>query len=145
MSTFKSNPRNIAHDTNLVYSKLSNPEVFRQQLDKNLDRMSDEARENLEKIRFEADGISIDSPMGPVKLQLSDCVEPEQVNFTTVNAPVELGLAIALSDAGDATTDVTAAIEVELPFFLKSMVGSQLGEAAQKLADMLTMLPYADL
>ncbi len=145
MSSYKSEKRNIAHNISLVYSKLSNPEVFRQQLDRNFERMSDEARENLEKIRFEADGISIDSPMGPVKLQLSDCVEPERVNFVTLNAPVELGLAIALSDAGDDTTDVEAAIEVDLPFFLKSMVGSQLSEAAQKLADMLTMLPYADL
>ena len=90
LDTYKSDAQRINHNINTIFEKLSNPSVFQAQIEANKDRLPEEARANIEKVQFNTDSISIDSPMGPLKL----AVDPEQsqapnrIVFTAAQAPV---------------------------------------------------------
>ena len=59
MESYKSDKIVIDYGIDVIYSKLSDPRVFKAHLDANMDRLPAEAREHLEKVKFEDDGISI--------------------------------------------------------------------------------------
>lgn len=145
MSTYKSDYNDINYNIATVFAKLSNPQVFKAQLDKNLEKMPDEARENIEKLQFDEDGISIASPMGPVKLSVADSIEPSKVVFAAQNSPVKFQLVIDLQEIDTATTRSLATIDIDLPLMIRTMVGGQLSEATKKIGEMLAQLPFDDL
>ena len=137
----------INHSIDTIFSKLSNPSVFQAQLDANRDRLPEEARANLEKVEFGPDSITIESPMGPLKL----AVDPEQsqapnrIVFTAAQSPVKFNMMIELTPVNENETESVAALQLDLPFFLRGMVGKQLEEGAKKFGQMLAMLPYDTL
>ncbi len=145
METYKSDQFVIDHNINLIYSKLSNPSMFREQMEKNRDRIPDEARENLNKVKFEDDGISIDSPMGAMKLSVSESVEPSLVKYVAQSSPVPFGLTVNLEAIDEERTNAIAEINIELPMMLRGMIGGKLTEGAQKLGEVLTKLPYGEI
>ncbi len=147
MDTYKSDAHRINHSIQVIYDKLSNPSVFQQQIEANRDRLPEEARANIDKVTFGPDSITIDSPMGPLKL----AVDPEQseapgrIVFTAAQAPVKFNMMIELTAVSDNETDSVAALQLDLPFFLRGMVSKQLEEGARKFGQMLAMLPYDTL
>ena len=145
METYKSDKVVIDHNIELIYSKLSNPSMFKEKLENNMDRLPDEAREHLDKVKFEDDGISIDSPMGAVKLSVSESVEPNMVKYVAESSPVPFGLTINLEAIDEEHTNAIAEINIELPFMLRAMVGGQLKEGAQKMGEVLARLPYGEM
>ena len=82
MESYKSDKIVIDYGIDVIYSKLSDPRVFKAHLDANMDRLPAEAREHLEKVKFEDDGISIKSPMGALKLSVAESVEPTMVKYS---------------------------------------------------------------
>ncbi len=145
MQHYKSERHEINHDINTVYNKLSNPDVLRQQLEKNADKLPPEAQENLAKVHFTADGISIDSPMGPMMLSVTESVEPTRVVYSAANMPVNFNLSIELEAIDEARTAAVAQINIDLPLMLRAVVGGQLGDAARQMGQMLAALPYDSL
>lgn len=147
MDTYRSDAMRINHSIDTIFSKLSNPSVFQAQLDANRDRLPEEARANLEKVEFGPDSITIESPMGPLKL----VVDPEQsqapnrIVFTAAQSPVKFNMMIELTPVNENETESVAALQLDLPFFLRGMVGKQLEEGAKKFGQMLAMLPYDTL
>ena len=145
MQHYKSDRHIINHDINTVYGKLSNPDVLRQQLEKNADNLPPEAKENLSKVQFTSEGISIESPMGPMVLGVTESVEPMRVVYAAANMPVNFNLTIELEPVDEAQTAAVAQINIDLPFMLRAVVGGQLGDAARQLGSMLAVLPYDTL
>ena len=145
MENYKSDSVIIDHNIEVIYSKLSDPSVFKAHLEQNIDRLPDEAREHLDKVKFEEDGISIDSPMGAMKLSVSDSVAPTMVKYVAQSSPVPFGLTVNLEAIDEEHTKGVAEINIELPFMLKAMVGSKLEEGAKKLGEMIAKLPYGNL
>jgi len=145
METYKSDKVIIDHNIDVVYSKLSDPRVFKEHIDKNLDRLPEEAREHLQSVKFEDDGISVDSPMGPLKLSVSESVAPSMVKYTAPSSPVPFGLTINLQAIDDTHTESITEINIELPFMLKAMVGSKLTDGAKKLGELIAKLPYGEM
>ena len=145
MQHYKSDRHEINYDINTVYSKLSNPDVLRQQLEKNADNLPPEAKENLSKVQFTSEGISIESPMGPVVLGVTESVEPTRVVYAAANMPINFNLSIELEAIDEARTAAVAQINIDLPFMLRAVVGGQLGDAASQLGKMLAVLPYDTL
>ena len=145
MESYKSDKNTIDFNIQVIYSKLSDPRVFKAHIDQNIDRLPQEAREHLEKVKFEDDGISVESPMGPLKLSVSDSIEPSMVKYTAMSSPVPFGLVINLEPIDENHTQAVAELNIELPFMLKAMVGSKLTEGAKKMGEMITKLPYGEL
>ncbi len=145
METYKSDKVIIDHNIDVVYSKLSDPRVFKAHIDSNIDRLPEEAREHLQSVKFEDDGISVDSPMGPLKLSVSESVAPSMVKYTAPSSPVPFGLTINLQAIDDTHTESITEINIELPFMLKAMVGSKLTDGAKKLGELIAKLPYGEM
>lgn len=145
METYKSEPVIIEHNIEVIYSKLSDPRVFKEHIDNNLDRLPDEAREHLEKVKFEDDGISVDSPLGALKLSVSESVAPNMVKYTAESSPVPFGLTINLEAIDETQTQAVTELSIELPFMLKAMVGSKLTDGAKKLGELIAKLPYGEM
>lgn len=145
METYKSDKVTINHNINLIYSKLSDPSIFKAQIDNNMDRLPDEAREHLKSVKFEEDGISVESPMGTLKLSVSESQEPTMVKYTAQSSPVPFGVTINLESVDENTTQAVTELNIELPFMLKAMVGGKLSEGAQKMGELITKLPYGEM
>ncbi|MBQ6279547.1 MAG: hypothetical protein IJK68_07505 [Muribaculaceae bacterium] len=142
MESYKSDSIIIDHNIDVIYSKLSDPRIFKEHLDNNIDRLPDEAREHLEKVKFEDDGISVESPMGMLKLSVCDSVAPTMVKYTAQSSPVPFGLTINLSPIDEDHTQSITELNIELPMMLRAMVGSKLSDGAKKLGEMIAKLPY---
>ena len=145
METYKSDAQIIDCDIQTVFSKLSNPEVFKAQLEQNIDKLPEEARQNLDKVKFEADGVSIESPMGPLKMKVTEKVEPNKIVFGAAQSPVAFNLVIELAEKNVDQTESVAALQLDLPMMLRAMVGSKLKEGAKMFGQMIARLPYKDL
>ena len=142
MDSYKSDKVVIEHNIDVIYNKLSNPHGFKEQLEQNADRIPDEARQQLDKVKFEDDGISIESPMGAMKLSVTESVPPGLVKYVAQSSPVPFGLTISLQAVDENQTQAVAEINIDLPFMLKMAVGGQLKDGAQKLAQVIAQLPY---
>lgn len=145
MESYKSDKVVIDHNIELIYNKLSNPSMFKEQMEKNMDRVPDEAREHLNKVKFEEDGISIESPMGEVKLSVSESVAPNLVKYVAESSPVPFGLTVNLEAIDEEHTNAVAEINIELPMMLRAMVGGKLSEGAQKMGEVIAKLPYGEM
>lgn len=145
MESYKSDKVVIDHNIELIYNKLSNPSMFKEQMEKNMDRVPDEAREHLNKVKFEEDGISIESPMGEVKLSVSESVAPNLVKYVAESSPVPFGLTVNLEAIDEEHTNAVAEINIELPLMLRAMVGGKLSEGAQKMGEVIAKLPYGEM
>ena len=145
MENYKSDKVVINHNIDVIYSKLSDPRVFKAHIDQNIDRLPQEAREHLDKVKFEDDGISVESPVGTMKLSVSESVAPSMVKYTAQSSPVPFGVTINLEAIDENSTQAVTELNIELPFMLKAMVGSKLSEGAQKMGEMIAKLPYGEL
>lgn len=146
MDSYKSDVVTINCDIDTVFSKLSNPEIFKAQIEKNIDKLPEDAQKNLNKLQFSSDSITLESPMGPLKLVLSEKVQPTRIAFTAADSPVQFGLAITLKPGVDAEhTEAVAELLLKLPVFMRGMVAGQLTDGAKKFGQMLQFLPYKDI
>ena len=142
MDNYKSEQQIIDCNINTIYSKLSNPELLKNHIENSFDKLPDEAKANLDKVQFDTDGILIDSPMGQLKLALKDCQEPSLVRYEAQESPVAFALNINLQENGEDQTFAVADIELDLPVFVRAMVGGKIKDAAQKFGELLTKIPY---
>ena len=145
MESYKSDKIVIDYGIDVIYSKLSDPRVFKAHLDANMDRLPAEAREHLEKVKFEDDGISIESPMGALKLSVAESVEPTMVKYSAQQSPVPFGLTINLEPIDESHTHSVTELNIELPMMLRAMVGSKLKDGAKQLGEVIAKLPYGEM
>ena len=145
MESYKSDKVVIDYNINVIYNKLSDPRVFKAHLDENIDRLPQDAREHLDKVKFEDDGISIESPMGALKLSVAESVEPSLVKYTALQSPVPFGLTVNLEPIDDSHTGSVTEINIELPMMLRAMVGGKLKDGAKHLVEVIAKLPFGDL
>ena len=64
------------------------------------------------------------------------------VKFQSDQSPVEMTLWIQLLPKEAYQTKCRVTLEIDLPFYLKPLVGKKLDGAADQLAEMLTKIPY---
>jgi len=145
METYRSEKNVIDFNIEVIYSKLSDPRVFKAHIDRNIDRLPQEAREHLDKVKFEDDGISVESPMGALKLSVSESVEPTMVKYTAQSSPVPFGVTVNLEPIDDTHTQAVTELNIDIPFMLKAVVGGKLSEGALKMGEMIAKLPYGEL
>jgi hypothetical protein len=144
MESFKGAPHAIACDAVTIYSKLTNPSLIKSQIDAHADNIDGEARQHLDTVKFTQDAISIDSPMGEVVLSLDreSSIDGQRVVYTASQSPVPINMVINLEPQPDASTQSTAELQLNLPFFLRKMVEGQLQEGAERFGDLLARIPF---
>ncbi len=136
MATFESSVRQIPHSQQAVYNMLSDLS--------NIDRVKDRIpADKLNDLTFDADSMSISTPMGAVKLKIVDREEPKCIKFETEQSPLPFNFWIQILPVTDATCKMKLTIKAELNPFIKGMVSKPLQEGIEKIADALQMINYA--
>lgn len=136
MATFESSVRQIPHSQQAVYNMLSDLS--------NIDRVKDRIpTDKLNDLTFDADSMSISTPMGAVKLKIVDREEPKCIKFETEQSPLPFNFWIQILPVTDTTCKMKLTIKAELNPFIKGMVSKPLQEGIEKIADALQMINYA--
>lgn len=139
MDTYKSELVTIDCNIDQIYAKLANPESFKPLLD----RLPDEAKSKLEKATFDKDSITIEAnPVGEVKLNIVERVEPLRVVFAAAQSPVPLQVVFNLTKVDDYKTSACVELGAELNPFIRPMLSKPLQDAANKFGEILTRLPF---
>lgn len=136
MATFESSVRQIPHSQQAVYNMLSDLS--------NIDRVKDRIpADKLNDLTFDADSMSISTPMGAVKLKIVDREGPKCIKFETEQSPLPFNFWIQILPVTDTTCKMKLTIKAELNPFIKGMVSKPLQEGIEKIADALQMINYA--
>ena len=136
MATFESSVRQIPHSQQAVYNMLSDLS--------NIDRVKDRIpADKLNDLTFDADSMSISTPMGAVKLKIVDREEPKCIKFETEQSPLPFNFWIQILPVTDTTCKMKLTIKAELNPFIKGLVSKPLQEGIEKIADALQMINYA--
>lgn len=135
MATFESSVRQIPHSQQAVYNMLFDLS--------NIDRVKDRIpADKLNDLTFDADSMSISTPMGAVKLKIVDREEPKCIKFETEQSPLPFNFWIQILPVTDTTCKMKLTIKAELNPFIKGMVSKPLQEGIEKIADALQMINY---
>jgi hypothetical protein len=140
MDIFKSEVAKVNCNIEKVYGMLSNPESF----NTIAERLPEEALANLKgKASFDKDSITIDAaPVGEVKLNIVERIEPNRVVFAAAQSPVPLQLVISLEKVSDNETNASAELGVELNPFIRPMLSKPLQDGANKFGELLSKIPF---
>lgn len=136
MTKFESSVKAIAAPQEVVYEKLSDLN----NLEKVKDRLPADKVKNLS---FDADTLSIEvSPVGKITLQIVEREPAKCIKFATTDSPLPFNLWIQLLPTSATECKMKITVGVELNPFMKGMVQKPLQEGVEKMAEMLSLIPY---
>lgn len=162
MEKFESEVKYIAYPLEVVYGKMadlrnlsglkdrfSDPAFQQAALSASGGKVSESQfqsiAQKLQDMQFTEDSVSLDvSPVGQVTLEIVEREPLKTLKFQTVNSPVPLNLWIQLLPVSTGGCKMRLTIGAELNFFIRKMVEKPLREGVEKIADMLTMIPYGN-
>ena len=154
-NNFVSNIKDIPYSQDIVFSKLQdlrhleslknqldNPAFLTQLEEKFGKDKIDEAAKKLQSVQFTQDTISLDSPMGALKLAIIEREEPKCIKFEAQGAPIALNLWIQLLPTANDHTAMRVTLRAELNMFIRHMVEGKLKTGVEQLAELLAHIPY---
>lgn len=135
MTTIESTIRQIDYPQEAVYRTLSDLS----HIDKFKDRIPEDKVKDLS---FDADSISVGTPMGSVKLVIVEREEPKTIKFETRESPLPFNFWIQILPVSEASSKMKLTIKADLNPFISGMVKKPLQEGIEKIADALQMIRY---
>lgn len=142
MNQFESNVKQIPYSQQRVYDKLSDLSNL-EQFTELLQQEQEKAKIKIEDLAFDSDSISCSvSPVGKLELRIVERDEPKCVKFEATTSPIPLTLWIQILPVTDETSKMKLTLRTELNIFLKGMLQKPLKEGVEKLAEMLSQIPY---
>lgn len=137
MAEYKGKTSVVNAPVDQVYERMSDFSTYGEQIEK----LPEEVRAKIGNVSFDKDGITIQAdPVGEIRLVVIERVAPERVVLSAENSPVPMHLTIALAPSVDGGTQVTPAIDVEVPAVLKPFVAPKMQQAADQFGSMLSNL-----
>ena len=135
MATFESTVRQIPYPQQSVYDMLSDLS--------NIDKVKDRIpEEKLNDLTFDADSMSVSTPMGVVKFRIVAREEPKCIKFAAEESPLPFNFWIQILPVDDNSSKMKLTIKAEMNPFIKGMVSKPLQEGIEKIADALQMIKY---
>ena len=124
-----------------VYNKLSdlnNLESVRQRLDAVKDKLDGK----LEDMTFDQDSITLKVQGISLTLRIIEREPMKCIKFEGDKSPVPMNLWIQMLPVSDEQSKMRVTIRAEVNMFMKAMVSKPLQEGVEKLAEMLSAIPY---
>lgn len=133
---YESQVKKVGASSGSVYSMLSDLN--------NISRIKERIpADKIKDLRFDTDTCSITvEPVGEITFAICDRIPGKTVKFSAVNSPVPFYLWVQVLPTTESESKIKVTCQVELNAFLRSMVSRQLQEAVDRLADILTVIPY---
>lgn len=139
MAKFESSIKQVAASQQTVYntiSDLNNLERLRERIPQ--DKISD--------FSFNSDSLTVSAPMvGQISLQIVDRDEPKCVKYGSTQSPVPFNVWIQVLPVDESSSKLKVTLDADIPFMLKAMVSGPLQQGVDKIAEVLTMIPYEGL
>lgn len=120
--------------------KLQDPEV-QAKMEQHVpsDKLS-EARRQLESMQFDADSVTLSTPVGGITLRVVERDEPKLIKLQSEGSPMPLTVWLQLLPVGPAESKLKVTVGAEVNMFLKGMVSKPLQQAADGLANILCVV-----
>ena len=138
---FESNVKHVPYSQERVYNKLSdlnNLESVRQRLDAVKDKLDGK----LEDMSFDQDSITLKVQGISLTLRIIEREPMKCIKFEGDKSPVPMNLWIQMLSVSDEQSKMKVTIRAEVNMFMKAMVSKPLQDGVEKLADMLSVIPY---
>lgn len=141
MKRIESSVKQIPYPQESVYAKVSDLS--------NLKYLADRIPED-QKNQFKAEDLQCTpdrvsctvSPVGQIEVGVIAREPFKCVKMETLRSPIKLTMWIQILSTGSSSCKIKLTVDADLNMFMAKMVEKPLTEAVQKLADMLSMLPY---
>lgn len=138
-TTFESKITRIPASIEKVYAKLSDLS----HLEALRDRIPADKADKIKEMRFDADSCMINvDPVGEMTFRIINREPPKTIKFIAENSPLPLFLWIQFVAIDEQSTKTRITVKAEINAFLKPMISKPLQEAIDRMADMLTIIPY---
>lgn len=136
MTEFVSDIKTIPHNEEIIFQTLSNLS--------NLEQFKDKIpQHNVKDFQFDNDSFSFSiDPVGKVKFSIVEREPNKTIKLKADESPVEVYLWIQLKQTGEMDTKMKLTIKASLNPFIKPMVSKPLQEGINKIADILSNIPY---
>ena len=118
-----------------LFDKFSNL----QNLQERVESLPEDVKAKMGTIRFTEDSFIIVTPqVGEVALKIKERIEPSKIVFCTESSPIPLELSVNFNAINENSTEVSTAIEVDVPMMLRPIIGPQLQKAADGFGETLS-------
>ncbi len=141
MAQYESSVKHVFYSQEQVYNKLSdlnNLESVRDRLDMIKDKLNGE----LEDLTFDRDSLSMKVKGISLTLRIIEREPMKCIKFEGDKSPIPLNLWIQILPVTDTEAKLKVTIRAEVNMFMKAMVAKPLQNGVEKLAEMLSMIPY---
>ena len=102
-----------------------------------------EGKVQMSDFQFSQDAVEFKISGMPMCVNIIEREEPMKcVKYKAANSPVDVTLWIQLLPNAPYETKCKVTMDIDIPFWLRPMVGKKLDSAADQIADMLTKIPY---
>ena len=138
---YESNVKHIPYSQERVYGKLSdlnNLEGVRERLE----MFKDKLEGKLEDMSFDQDSLTVKVQGMSLTLRIIEREPCKCIKFEGENSPIPMNLWIQILPVTDNEAKIKLTIRAEVNMFMKAMVAKPLQEGVEKIADMLSMIPY---
>ena len=135
----------ISDLTNLksIKEKFNNPELQEKMKAETSGEKIEQIGKTLETLEFDTDSVSMDvKPVGRVSISIIEREQPKLVKFSSIQSPVGFKMWVQLLPVTDDTCKMKITVDASVNPFVGAMIEKPLREGAEKLADMLSKLPY---
>ena len=141
MAQYESNIKHIPYSQEQVYNKLSDLNNLNSVRDR-LDLIKDKLDGKLEDMTFDSDSLTLKVQGFNLTLRIIEREPLKCIKLEGDKTPIPLNLWIQILPEGMDNAKMKVTIRAEVNMFMKAMVAKPLQEGVEKLADMLSMIPY---
>lgn len=141
MAQYESSIKHIPYSQERVYNKLSDLNNLNSVRDR-LDLIKDKLDGKLEDMTFDSDSLTLKVQGFNLTLRIIERKPLKCIKFEGDKTPIPLNLWIQILPEGMDNAKMKVTIRAEVNMFMKAMVAKPLQEGMEKLADMLSMIPY---
>ena len=136
MSKFESSIKQVPYAQEAVYRNISDL--------RNLERVRDRVPEDkIDSFSFDEDTVSVSvPPVGQITLRIIEREEPKCVKFESVESPISFNLWIQVLPVTHESSKMKVTVKADIPIMLRGMVSGPLEDAVEKIADVLSIVPY---
>lgn len=141
MAQYESSIKHIPYSQERVYNKLSDLNNLNSVRDR-LDLIKDKLDGKLEDMSFDSDSLTLKVQGFNLTLRIIEREPLKCIKFEGDKTPIPLNLWIQILPESMDNAKMKVTIRAEVNMFMKAMVAKPLQEGVEKLADMLSMIPY---
>lgn len=141
MAQYESSIKHIPYSQERVYNKLSDLNNLNSVRDR-LDLIKDKLDGKLEDMTFDSDSLTLKVQGFNLTLRIIEREPLKCIKFEGDKTPIPLNLWIQILPEGMDNAKMKVTIRAEVNMFMKAMVAKPLQEGVEKLADILSMIPY---